>query len=140
MRLLWQRPTAEGSDHELIWLSVSLAAFGAGALWLYFGFANLRCALLSATGFPCLTCGATRCAIALAHGHVAQAWHWNPLALLALCGVAIFDVYAGVVLVGQLPRLRVVDWTRAEKNVVRLAVVALIAVNWIYLMAHRAQF
>jgi hypothetical protein len=36
--------------------------------------------------------------------------------------------------------LRVIDWTRGEKNTVRVAVVVLIAVNWAYLVAHRAQY
>jgi hypothetical protein len=36
--------------------------------------------------------------------------------------------------------LRVIDWTRGEKNAVRVAVVVLIAVNWAYLVAHRAQY
>jgi hypothetical protein len=36
--------------------------------------------------------------------------------------------------------LRVIDWTTTEKNAGRTAVVVLIAVNWIYLIAHRAQF
>ena len=69
-----------------------------------------------------------------------MAWSWNPLAFIALCGVALFDLYAAAVLLRHGPRLRVIDWTRGEKNAVRVAVVVLIAVNWAYLLAHRAQF
>jgi uncharacterized protein DUF2752 len=107
-------------------------------LWLGLGWP--RCPLLTMTGYPCLTCGGTRCAIALSHGYFSQAWPWNPLALIAFCGVALFDFYAAIVLVARLPRLRLTNWTRTEKNAARIAVIALIALNWIYLLAHRGQF
>jgi len=131
---------AAGFDHELVWLAVSIAALIGGAVWLGLHLPTLRCPFLAVTGYPCLTCGATRCAIALLHGNFSVAWHWNPLALVALCGVALFDIYAAIVLLTGAPRLRLIDWSRAEKNAVRIAVVALIAVNWIYLLSHRAQF
>ena len=140
MRLVWRRIPPGEFNHELVWLAVSIAAATGGALWLRFGLPTLRCPFLAVTGYPCLTCGATRCAIAFFHGNFLGAWLWNPLALVALCGVALFDVYAAIVLISGAPRLRLIDWAGAEKNAVRIAVVALIAVNWIYLLTHRAQF
>jgi hypothetical protein len=140
MRLV-SRPLAPGEfDHELVWLMVSIAVIVAGGEWLWLGLSWPHCPLLTMTGYPCLTCGATRCAIAFSHGHFSKAWLWNPLALVAFCGVALFDLYAGIVLVARLPRLRLVDWSRTQKNAVRIAVIILIAVNWAYLLAHRAQF
>jgi hypothetical protein len=65
---------------------------------------------------------------------------WNPLALVALAGIAAFDVYAAIVLVTRGSRLRFVEWTGGEKNLARISVVALIVVNWIYLLAHRGQY
>jgi hypothetical protein len=100
----------------------------------------LRCPFLAVTGYPCLTCGATRCAIAFLHGNFGLAWSWNPLAFVALCGLALFDLYALVVLIARLPRLRLVEFTRTEKNAVRIAVIALILVNWMYLLAHHTQY
>lgn len=140
MRLVWRRSAPGEFNHELIWLAVSVAALFGGAIWLGLHFPTLSCPFLAVTGYPCLTCGATRCAIALFHGNFSAAWHWNPLVLVALSGMVIFDIYAAVVLVSGAPRLRVIDWSRGEKNTVRVAVVALIAVNWIFLLAHRAQF
>jgi hypothetical protein len=140
MRLVWRRVPPEGFNHELVWLVVSVAAAAAGAVWLGLGLPWLACPFRAVTGYPCLTCGATRCAIAFSHGNVLLAWSWNPMAFLALGGVALFDLYAAVVLLTRGPCLRVIDWTRAEKNAVRVAVVALIVVNWIYLIAHRAQY
>jgi hypothetical protein len=87
-----------------------------------------------------MTCGATRCTIAMLHGDFFGALRWNPLAFVALCGVAVFDLYAIIVLASRGPRLRIVDWMAAEKNATRIAVVALIALNWIYLLSHRLRF
>jgi hypothetical protein len=140
MRLVWRRITPQDFNHELVWLVVSAVALVAGGVWLALGLPWLACPFRAVTGYPCLSCGVTRCAIAFSHGNLPLAWSWNPLAFFALCGVALFDLYAGVVLLARGPRLRVIDWTRAEKNAVRIAIVALIAVNWAYLIAHRSQF
>ena len=140
MRLVWRRVPPEDFNHELVWLAVSAAAFVVGALWLNLGLSWPRCPFLAITGFPCLTCGATRCAVNLLHGNFLQAFWWNPLAMLALLGVVLFDLYAAVVVLCRCARLRLVDWTVTEKNAVRIAAVVVIALNWIYLLTHRAQF
>lgn len=140
MRFVWRRIPPDSFNHELVWLVVSAAALVGGAVWLRLGLPTLRCPFLAVTGYPCLTCGATRCAIAFLHGNIGTAWLWNPLALVGLVGVALFDLYAALVLAMRGPRLRVVDWTPTEKNAVRGTVAVLIVVNWIYLLGHRAQF
>jgi Protein of unknown function (DUF2752) len=140
MRLVWRRITPDDVNHELVWLAVSVAAVVVGALWLSLGLPAWRCPFLAVTGYPCLTCGATRCAIAFLRGDFFAAWLWNPLALAALCFIVVFDVYAAIVLMARGPRLRLINWTRAEKNAVRIGAIALIVVNWGYLLAHRAQF
>ena len=140
MRFVWRRIPPDRVNHELLWLAVSIGVLVGGAVWLRLGLPSWRCPFFSVTGYPCLTCGATRCSIALLHGDFLRAWNWNPLALVALCGVALFDLYAAVVLLARLPRLRAIDWTRAEGNAVRIGVVVVILVNWIYLLAHHAQY
>lgn len=140
MRFVWRRLPSAGFNHELVWLAVSVAALAAGAAWFSIGLGSPRCPFLTVTGWPCLTCGTTRATIAFLHGDFFLALSWNPLVFLALCGVAVFDLYAVVVLLGRRPRLRIIDWTRTEKNAARIAVVALIVVNWIYLIAHRTRF
>jgi Protein of unknown function (DUF2752) len=140
MRVVWRRIPREEFNHELVWLVVSLTAFAGAAVWLGFGFHWPRCFFLAATGHPCLTCGATRCAIALSHGDFSGAWTWNPLAFLGLIALVPFDLYAGLVLLTRGPRLRVIDWTRPEKNAARVAVIALLAVNWIYLLTHSNRY
>jgi Protein of unknown function (DUF2752) len=140
MRLVWRRLPSASFDHELVWLSVSVAALVGGAAWLAIGLGFPRCPFLALTSWPCLTCGATRATIALFHGDVLQAFAWNPLAFLALCGVVVFDLYAVVVLLSRGPRLRIVDWTGTEKKVVRIAIICTLLVNWMYLLAHREWF
>jgi hypothetical protein len=140
MRLLWRRRASTELDHELIWLAVSVVALVGAATWLALSLPWPRCPFLAATGFPCMTCGATRSTMAFLHGDFLASWHWNPLMFSAACALIVFDLYAAIVLLTQRPRLRMVDWTAREKNGVRIAVVLLLAVNWIYLLAHRQQF
>jgi hypothetical protein len=140
MRHVWRRPPFAGPDHELIWLVVSVAVVAGGAAWLAVGLPAPRCPFLAMTGWPCLTCGASRATIAFFSGDFLRALLWNPLAFLALCGVVVFDLYAGVVLLGRTPRLRIVDWTRTENNIVRIAIVCAILLNWMYLLGNRGRF
>ena len=140
MRLVWRRLPPAVLDHELIWLLVSVAVLAGGAGWLALGLAWPQCPFLAMTGLPCLTCGSTRASIAFLHGDFLQAFSWNPLASLVLWGVVIFDLYAVIVLLARAPRLRMVDWTRTEKNIVRVAVVCVLLLNWMYLLAHRGRF
>jgi hypothetical protein len=140
MRLQWRPRSATEPDHELIWLAVSVATIAGGVAWLAMGLPWPRCPFFSVTGLPCLTCGATRSAIAFLHRDFLSALRWNPLVFAAFCGLIVFDLYALVVIAGRTPRLRVVEWTVAEKKTVRIAVISLLALNWIYLLAHHDRF
>jgi len=140
MRLCWRHRAAHEIDHELIWLAVSTASMAVGTAWLAMGLTWPRCPFLVLTGLPCVTCGATRSTLAFLHGDFLSALGWNPLAFLALISLLVFDFYAAVVLIGRRPRLRVVDWSAAEKNALRITVICLLALNWIYLLAHRSRF
>jgi hypothetical protein len=140
MRLLSRRRSANEPDHELIWLAVSAASIAGGAAWLALALPWPRCPFFAVTGLPCVTCGATRSAIAFLHGDFLSALRWNPLAFGAFCGLIAFDLYAAIVLVGRTARLRIVNWTVTEKNAARIVVISLLALNWIYLVAHRDRF
>ena len=140
MRLVWRRRFAHEPDHELIWLAVSVVSLALGAAWLAMGLPWPRCPFFAVTGWPCLTCGATRSTIAFLHGDVLAALRWNPLVWAALCGIVIFNLYAAIVLLGRRPRLRIADWTSGEKKLARIAVISLLALNWIYLLAHHDRF
>ena len=104
-------------DHELIWLSVSLASLGLAAAWLTIGLPWPRCIFHEITSLPCVTCGMTRCGIQFFHAHFLAALKWNPLVFMALCSVAAFDLYASFVLVTRAPRLRFHFSTPTRENI-----------------------
>src|SRR6476660_7108703 len=120
-------------DHELVWLSVSLISLTIAAAWLAIGLPWPRCVFHELTGLPCVTCGMTRCAIQFFHGHLLAALKWNPLVFALLWGVVAFDLYALVTLAMRGPRLRIV-FRQAERKYARGVIVAVLALNWFYLL------
>ena len=128
------------TDHELIWLSVSVISLGLAATWFTLGLPWPRCVFHDVTGFPCVTCGMTRATIQFFHGHFLAAFRWNPFVFGALCGVRAFDLYAFVVVTTRAPRLRTTFWTREEKKFARVILIAALALNWIYLLSHWRDF
>lgn len=132
-----RRPLApEATDHELLWLSVSLGSLLVASAWFSLGLPWPRCAFHDLTGLPCMTCGMTRAAIQFFHGHFLAAMQWNPLVFAALCGLSIFNAYALIVLVTRAPRLRVAFHSRTERKYLRLSVIAVLVLNWAYLLAN----
>ena len=135
-----RRPLAPGeTDHELIWLTVSVSSLGLAASWFAFGLPWPRCLFHDLTGRPCVTCGMTRSAIQFFHGHFLAAFQWNPLVFATLGGLSIFNAYAFIVLVTRAPRLRIALWTRAEKKYARIIVITALTLNWTYLLLHWRQ-
>src|SRR5437773_10725662 len=138
MRVI-RRPLAPGeTDHELVWLCVSLVGLALAATWFVVGLPWPHSIFLAISGHPCVTCGATRCAIALFHADFWTAWKWNPLVFSVLCGLSIFDAYAFAVLASRSPRLRIAQFSTAEKTFLRVFAVVLLLLNWIYLLSRPA--
>lgn len=140
MQLARRRLAPGELDHELVWLSVSIGSLGLAVAWLAIGLPWPHCLFHDLTGFPCLTCGATRSAIAFLHGNFLTALKWNPLVFAALCGLSVFNVYAVAALVFHAPRLRIHHFTPVEKLCIRGSVVALLLANWIYLLINWRAF
>jgi len=135
MQLTRRRLASGELDHELIWLTVSLGSLACAVAWFALGLPWPHCIFLAVTGHPCVTCGATRSAIAFFHADFWSAWKWNPLVSLFLSGLSIFDAYAFAILVVGAPRLRIVQFTPLEKRFTRLLAVILLLSNWIYLLS-----
>lgn len=127
-------------DHELLWLSVSLGGLVAAGVWLSAGLPWPHCIFLAITGRPCVSCGATRAAIQLLHGHFLEAFRWNPLAFIAFSAVFLFDIYAAIVLVTRAPRLRISGATSAQKRSIRFLILIMLALNWIYLLTRSVSY
>ena len=127
-------------DHELIWLSVSVASLGLAAAWLTIGLPWPRCMFHEITSLPCVTCGMTRCGIQFFHAHFLAALKWNPLVFTALCGLTAFDLYAFATLATRGPRLRICLYKRTARTFVRGAVISALALNWTYLLLHWRNF
>jgi hypothetical protein len=53
------------------------------------------CPLKLHFGVPCVTCGLTRCAIALVQGRWAEAFHWHPVAVLLGMAAPLVLVWDG---------------------------------------------
>ena len=140
MQLCRRRLAPGETDHELVWLSVSIASLGAAAAWFALRLPWPQCLFHALTGLPCVTCGSTRSAIAFFHGQFFSSWKWNPLAFGFLCALSSFNIYAFIVLTTRTPRLRIVNFNRAEKTVARFLTIALLALNWIYLLSHWRNF
>jgi hypothetical protein len=136
-----RRPLAPGeTNHELLWLSLSFGSLFCAALWFAAGLPWPTCLFHNLTGLPCVTCGATRCTIAFFHGQILTAWAWNPFVFCALCAIALFDIYAAIVLVSGGPRLRIMLTTPRSRQGMRIVAIAGLVSNWIYLLSHSSHF
>jgi hypothetical protein len=51
-----------------------------------------------------------------------------------MAGAAVYTIYAGVVVIGRLPRLRWSTPTRSEGLGIRFGIILVIAANWAYLI------
>src|SRR5438094_10276618 len=95
-----RRPLAPGeTNHELLWLSVSSGGLALAAIWLALKLPWPHCLFHALTSHPCLTCGATRSAVAFFHARFFTALESNPLEFLFYCGLSIFNLYARAVTV-----------------------------------------
>lgn len=129
------RPLRPGEiDHELIWLCVSIASGAFLAGWLKLDLPRPTCSFHDITGYPCLTCGATRCVLQLLQGHLGAAFRFNPGVFVALCALVLYDAYAFGVVVFRLPRLRLGPVSPQAAKWVRVCALALIVLNWAYVI------
>ncbi len=136
---LQRRPLARWEiDYELLGLLLSLGGAILLFVWLSAHLPVPRCVFHDLTSLPCPTCGATRAAWQLLHGNFASSLRFNPLAFTTYCAIGLFDVYAVLVLLRAVPRIRCHNFTAAEKVLVRIVTVCLLLGNWSYLLLARS--
>jgi hypothetical protein len=135
MTLTWRPLRPLEIDHEALWLLVGSASLCLlGVALVTPGIQLPRCAFKTITGLPCPTCGVTRTVIALSRGDVDRALFLNPLAAIAGGLALVYLLYAAAVLALRLPRFRPTV-SALDARRVRIAAVAVLAVNWIWLIA-----
>lgn len=93
----------------------------------------LVCVFHAVTGWPCLTCGATRAVAELVTGDLRGALAMNPLATVG----ALALVPWGIGDLALMPRGRALSLELAPSaaRVVRVAAIAVVLANWLYLVA-----
>lgn len=133
--LHWRRLDRHETDHEMIWLFVTLGCAAGVTFWIAMGLPTPRCTFHALTGIPCPTCGGTRCVRLLADGDWAQAFFFNPLLFLGVVGATFYNLYAAIVLAGRLPRLRVKALSPRVGSLVRYGALAAFFGNWAWLIA-----
>jgi hypothetical protein len=130
------RPLAPREIDFEPWFLFATVSFGLGCLsWLGLRLPWPVCWFRHTFGVPCPTCGATRSALALAHGNIGLAFHTNPLMCLVYLGVLMFDLYAITVLVFRMRRLRLHPIPLQVQSVLRVITIGLVIGNWIYLLS-----
>lgn len=120
------------SPVHLVWGFIALVILWTA--WLYRGLAgNLPpCIFHYLTGLPCLTCGATRSIVSLSSMHFQSSIAFNPLVpLVFVCTIAFSLIH----LTGRiLNRSLLIELTAPERKLLRLSIIALVAINWLYLV------
>lgn len=133
LRLRPARP--EERQLAALWAAAAASAVALRPLWVVVAPHLRPCAFRGLTGIPCPTCGTTRTALALLGLDLAGALRINPL---AAAGGLLF-VVGGAVALGWLAlggrSLPELGWRWSRRWTV--ATVALIAANWLYLVASR---
>lgn len=114
-----------------LWAGVAVALIALSPVGARLATGLPACPIRVWLGIPCLTCGSTRAALALASLDPIASLGFNPLAALGWIGLIGGGLIAGglAALGGPLPRMRFRP-TLAH----RLLAVAILLVNWVYLV------
>ena len=84
----------------------------------------LKCPLYQFTGWQCPLCGSQRAIHEMLHGHIGEAWRYNPALWLAM---PYLVAWAAGALMPSLERYRIVRWARQDRV---LAVVTALLLLW----------
>ncbi len=137
MRVRWERASASERARERPVVLTLAGILVAMALSMALGpFLVLPpCLFHWLTGFPCPTCGTTRCVGTLLRGDVAAALRIQPMVCLLLVALALCLCYETAAMVWRWPRLRIADASRREKWAAAWVGLLAVLANWAYLVA-----
>jgi hypothetical protein len=125
-------PTREERQLAMLWIAAVASSLILRPFWIALAPHLRPCTLRTMTGVPCPTCGTTRSALAMLDGDLLTAFLVNPLATLAGSVFVVGGLAAVVWLILRLPIVSLgLKWNRWWT----MAVVGVVAVNWVYLIA-----
>jgi hypothetical protein len=125
------------TDHEKLWLFLSIGGAILAAIWLHYNLPRPGCWLKETTNLPCPACGGTRAFSALIHGEFLRAARLNPLGLTFLLSVVAWDIYAAVVLIFRVPRIFLAQLSSRASWILRISISVAVLANWIWLVADK---
>ncbi|MFC2146728.1 DUF2752 domain-containing protein [Acidobacteriota bacterium] len=123
---------------ELNLALVYLLVAGAGVFFVYILYLfnrlpHLPCVFKVITGCPCPTCGSTRILSGLIELDILSAFRWNPLLFLGGIAFIAWGFY-GFYMFFSGEKIQV-TLTKKEGLFLRLGLITLFILNWIYLVA-----
>ena len=136
MKIALRKPSALREDPEFIVgvLWIPLSAFVLAGVLL--SRLPVFCLFHRLTGLPCPACGSFRCAEYLAAGQIREAWLTQPLAATFVLLAVVYMVYSWIVVLFQLPRLRVEGLTRRGWWLIAGLSGSAVLANWVYIVLH----
>ncbi len=100
-------------------------------LYLFKRLPHLPCIFKLITGCPCPTCGSSRIVSSLINLDILAAFYWNPLLLLGGMAFIAWGFY-GFYMLFSGKKIQV-TLTKKEDLYLRLGLITLFILNWIYL-------
>jgi hypothetical protein len=82
----------------------------------------------------------TRGIACLLQGRITEGFLFNPLLMTSLLGAAIYVLYAAVVVIGRLPRLRCGPLPPGGLRLLRIGLVVALALDWAYQLWREGTF
>ena len=104
---------------------------GVGTIWLSSRLERpvQLCLIKRLTGYTCPTCGFTRGALSLLHGHIIRAWLYNPL-LFSVLGLFVAVTAIRVCFASSIK----INLTKQERMLAWILAIALFFANWAYVI------
>jgi len=112
---------------HVVWMIIIL-----GILAVYKFAPPTMCVFHELTGYPCLSCGATRAANALFEGDLFGMFYYNPLVVVFCAGLFFFSLFK---LLEFIFRFKLIlRLNRKTALGARLLLAVMVAANWLFLI------
>ncbi len=121
------------TDYEMIWGALGALVILAARYVPFSLFSLLFCPFRRLTAYPCPSCGMTRCFILMSHFHFKAGIKMNPLGGLIFIFTVVFTGYVVIAVLFRTRRIKIRITCKSEGNYLRIAVILIILVNWLYL-------